>query len=47
VIANQNREAAVAEEAPSIITVDVVGYGGDDTDSDQEEERKKKRAEAQ
>ena len=27
-IANQNRDAAAVQEAPSIITVDVVGYGG-------------------
>ena len=46
-IANQNRESAVAEEAASIITVDVVGYGGDGSDTDQEEERKKKHPAAQ
>ena len=46
-IANQNRESAVAEDAASIITVDVVGYGGDNSEIDQEEERKKKRPEVQ
>lgn len=45
-IANQNRESAAVEETPSIITVDVVGYGGGESENDQEEERKKKRADA-
>ncbi len=47
VIANQNPAGAAVEEAPSIITADVVGYGGGESDNDQEEERKKKRGEAQ
>ncbi len=44
-VANQNRDAATVQEAPSIITADVVGYGGGDSDNDPDEERKKKRAE--
>lgn len=46
-IANQNREATAVQEALSIITVEVVGYGGGENENDQEEERRKKRAEAQ
>lgn len=45
-ITNQNRDAAGTPEAPSIITVDVVGYGGGESEIEQEEERRKKRAEA-
>ncbi len=46
-LANQNPAAATVQEAASIITVDVVGYGGGDSETDQEEERKKRRGEAQ
>jgi filamentous hemagglutinin len=44
-IANQNRDAAAVQEVASLISVDVLGYGGDESEGDQEEERRKKRAE--
>ncbi len=46
-LVNQNPAAATVQEAPSLITVEVMGYGGGESEDDQEEERKKKRAEAQ
>ena len=45
-LANQTPAAATVQEAASIITVEVVGYGGGEGDDAQEEERKKQRGEA-
>jgi hypothetical protein len=43
-LAAQNREPLPQEEAPSIITVEVIGYGGGERNGDDEDEQRRKKS---
>jgi hypothetical protein len=43
-VAAQNRAPTAAEEVPSIISVEVIGYGGGDSDDEEEQRKKRRRA---